>query len=124
MRKVFLFICLFFLMLQVNAKELYKGSEVFMDNIKEVRASHLLVDTKDQAENIKQEINAGKDFGQAASEVSKCPSGSRGGDLGYFGRGMMVPEFEQAAFSMPVGQVSEPIKTQFGWHLIKVTDKR
>jgi peptidyl-prolyl cis-trans isomerase C len=90
----------------------------------EVRASHLLVDTKEKAEALKKEILAGKDFGVAAKEVSICPSGNNGGDLGFFGQGKMVPEFEHAAFAMNVGEVSEPIETQFGWHLIKVTDKR
>ena len=57
-------------------------------------------------------------------EVSLCPSGQQGGDLGYFGKGMMVKEFEDAAFSMNVGDISDPIKTQFGWHLIQLTDKQ
>lgn len=90
----------------------------------EVRASHLLVDTLEDAEKCRQEILGGKDFAEVAKAVSKCPSGSRGGDLGFFGRGRMVPEFDKASFELPVGEVSEPIQTQFGWHLILVTDKR
>ncbi len=90
----------------------------------EVRASHLLVDSKEQAEQCREEILAGKSFAQVAKEVSKCPSGSQGGDLGYFTRGRMVAPFENAAFSLPVGELSEPIQTQFGWHLITVTDQK
>lgn len=88
-----------------------------------VKASHLLVKTEEEAKKIKEEILAGKDFAQAAAEVSMCPSGANGGDLGFFGRGQMVKEFEDAAFSMEVGEVSEPVKTQFGFHLIYLTDK-
>jgi len=69
-------------------------------------------------------INAGKDFAQLAKKYSECPSGNNGGDLGFFSRGKMVPEFENAAFTMEIGQVSTPVKTQFGYHLIKVTAKR
>jgi peptidyl-prolyl cis-trans isomerase C len=90
----------------------------------EVRASHLLVDSEEQCKQLREEILAGKDFAEVAKAVSKCPSGRDGGDLGFFGRGRMVPEFDQAAFNMPVGEVSEPVKTQFGWHLLKVTDQR
>jgi len=61
---------------------------------------------------------------EAAAEVSLCPSGAQGGDLGYFEKGQMAPEFEKAAFSLPLGEISEPVKTQFGWHLIVVTDKK
>lgn len=92
--------------------------------MQEVRASHLLVKTKEEVEKVREEIVAGKDFAKAASEVSLCPSGARGGDLGFFGKGMMVPEFEQAAFSLPVGEISQPIETQFGWHLLVVTAVR
>ncbi len=91
--------------------------------IKQVRASHLLVQTKEEVEKIREEILAGKDFAKAA-EVSKCPSGANGGDLGFFGKGQMVPEFEKAAFELPVGEVSPPIQTQFGWHLLIVTDQK
>ncbi len=89
-----------------------------------VRASHLLVETEEEAKKLKQEIEQGKSFAEAAKEVSLCPSGQEGGDLGYFGKGMMVKEFEDAAFSMNVGEISDPIKTQFGWHLIQLTDKK
>ena len=95
-----------------------------MEKFSEVRASHILVETKEQIDKIREEILAGKDFGHAARKNSKCPSGYEGGDLGFFKKGMMVAEFETAAFTLPVGEVSEPIKTQFGWHLIKVTAKR
>ena len=89
-----------------------------------VRASHILVKTEEEAKNLKQEIEQGKSFADVAMEVSLCPSGQDGGDLGYFGKGMMVKEFEDAAFSMNVGQISDPIKTQFGWHVIQLTDKQ
>lgn len=95
-----------------------------MDNFKEVKASHILVNTKEAADKLRKDILAGEDFSATAKANSMCPSGAKGGDLSYFKRGTMVPEFEYAAFELSVGQVSEPIKTQFGWHLIKVTDKR
>jgi len=109
----------------VQAKELYKNDkEITVSQVKEVRASHILVSTKEQAEKIRAEILAGKSFADAAREYSECPSSRQGGDLGYFGHGAMVQEFDKAAFEIPVNQVSEPVKTQFGWHLILVTDKR
>ena len=89
---------------------------------KQVRASHILVETKEQAEQIREEILGGKKFEDVAAMVSMCPSGANGGDLGYFGKGMMVKPFEDACFSMNVGDLSEPIETQFGWHLIELTD--
>ena len=87
-----------------------------------VRASHLLVKTEEDAAKLREEILAGKDFAEVAAQVSMCPSGRDGGDLGFFGKGQMVKEFEDACFSMEVGEVSNPIKTQFGYHLIKLTD--
>ena len=88
-----------------------------------VRASHILVDSENTAWAIKSRLTEGEDFGVLAQKYSKCPSSDKGGDLGYFNRGQMVPEFENAAFSTPVGEVSDPVKTRFGWHLIKVTRK-
>jgi parvulin-like peptidyl-prolyl isomerase len=87
-----------------------------------VKASHILVSSREEAEKLRTEIINGADFATEARQYSKCPSGRSGGDLGYFGRGQMVPEFDQAAFSLPVGELSEPIKTQFGYHLLLVTD--
>lgn len=94
-------------------------------SITEVRASHILVSNVYQAEQIRQDILDGTEsFEYYAMMYSKCPSGQKGGDLGYFRRGQMVPQFEVAAFNLPVGEISKPVWTQFGWHLIKVTDRR
>ena len=92
--------------------------------VNQVRASHILVKTEQEALNILSQINSGTSFASLAQQHSQCPSGKSGGDLGFFGRGMMVPEFEQAAFGMQKGQVSNPVKTQFGYHIIMVTDTR
>lgn len=90
----------------------------------EVRASHILVSTEDEANKLREEIINGKDFAAVAAEYSNCPSGAAGGDLGFFGKGMMVKPFEDAAFELEVGEISKPVQTQFGWHLIVVTDKK
>jgi len=92
--------------------------------ITSVKASHILVDTKAEADLIKSKIDNGECFETLAKKYSKCPSGQDGGDLGYFERGQMVKSFEDAAFNLPVGKVSDPVQTQFGWHLIKVYDKK
>lgn len=91
-----------------------------------VRASHILVPAEEQANMILEEIKQGKkNFEDAAKEYSTCPSSAQGGDLNYFQRGRMVPEFEEAAFSMEPGQMTEkPVKTDFGYHIIKTTDKQ
>ena len=89
-----------------------------------VEASHILVKTENEARDIKAEIENGSiDFPHAAGKYSFCPSGGDGGDLGRFTRGQMVKPFEDAAFELEVGKVSEPVQTQFGWHLILVTAK-
>ena len=89
-----------------------------------VEASHILVDSEDKAKELLDKINAGEiSFEDAARENSSCPSSQNGGELGQFGRGQMVKEFEDAAFSLEVGVVSAPVQTQFGWHLIKVSAK-
>jgi len=92
-----------------------------MSQATQVRASHILVQSKELAEQLRNEILEGKSFDDVAKANSMCPSGSSGGDLGFFGKGMMVKEFETAAFNLNKNEVSEPIQTQFGWHLIKVT---
>lgn len=99
-------------------------STAFGYEFEKVRAEHILVQTEAQAIVLESKIKNGEDFESLAKQYSMCPSGQRGGDLGYFGRGQMVPEFENAAFKMAIGEVSEPVKTQFGWHIIKVLDKR
>lgn len=90
----------------------------------EVKASHILVETEQEAINLKEEILSGTAFEAIAAEHSLCPSGARGGDLGFFGRGQMVGEFEKAAFDLKVGELSDPVRTNFGWHLILVTDQK
>ncbi len=89
----------------------------------EVKASHILVKTEEEAQKLYEEIKNGKSFAEAAQEHSLCPSGRAGGDLGYFGRGMMVKPFEDVVFNMQVNEISKPVKTQFGWHLIQLTGK-
>ena len=89
-----------------------------------VRASHILVNSDAQALRLKKEIENGDiTFEDAAKKYSQCPSGQYGGDLGYFGRNQMVKEFENASFSLPIGKISDPVKTQFGYHLIWVNRK-
>ena len=89
-----------------------------------VRASHLLVKTEEEAKELREQIvNGEKSFEDVAAMVSLCPSGAQGGDLGFFGKGQMVKPFEDACFSMELNEVSEPIQTQFGWHLIQLTGK-
>lgn len=91
----------------------------------ELRARHILVETEQQAKEVFEKIAHGEDFTRMAKEHSKDPgSKDDGGDLGYFGRGQMVPQFEEAAFKLKKGDISDPVQTQFGWHLIKIEDRR
>jgi len=87
----------------------------------QITASHILVESHEHATSLKQQITEGADFGQLAQQHSRCPSKQARGNLGVFQQGVMVPEFEQAAFALEPGQVSEPVQTQFGWHLIHRT---
>ena len=91
---------------------------------KEFDASHILVETEDEAKALVTTLEGGADFAELAKEKSTGPSGPRGGALGWFGKGMMVPEFETAVMDMEIGAVSAPIKTQFGWHVIKLNNAR
>ena len=94
-------------------------------DVHEVRASHILVKTRPEAVKIKKEIESGQiSFEDAAKEYSLCPSGQNGGDLGYFNRKQMVQQFSDTAFDLKVGQISDPVGTKFGWHIIKTTGKR
>jgi hypothetical protein len=86
-----------------------------------VRASHILVDTLEQASQLRSQITEGADFALLAQQHSQCASGSNGGDLGLFGAGQMFIPFELAAFAIEVDQITEPVQTHLGWHLIKRT---
>jgi len=89
-----------------------------------VHAKHILVETKEAAQDILDELKEGASFDALAKKHSKCPSGADGGNLGWFEKGRMVKEFEDAAFNLEKDQISEPVKTQFGWYIIKVVDKK
>ncbi len=94
-------------------------------DIHEVRASHILVKTRPEAVKIKKEIEKGDiTFEDAARQYSLCPSGQNGGDLGFFTRQQMVQQFSDVAFDLKPGQISDPVGTKFGWHLIKTVEKR
>jgi len=86
-------------------------------------ARHILVTTEELCNDIKKQIEEGADFAKMAQEHSSCPSKAQGGDLGSFGPGQMVPEFDAVVFSAPVNTVQGPVKTQFGYHLLEVTDR-
>jgi len=86
-------------------------------------ARHILVESEEQCNQLKEEIDAGGDFALVAKQHSTCPSGSSGGDLGSFGPGAMVPEFDKVCFEGDVGVVHGPVKTQFGYHLLEVIER-
>jgi peptidyl-prolyl cis-trans isomerase C len=102
----------------------YNDAVKSMGGQEEVHARHILVDNEDDAKAILEQIKGGADFATLAKEKSKDPGAAEGGDLGYFTKDQMVPEFAEVAFKMYPGQLSNPVKTQFGWHIIKVEDKR
>ena len=110
----------------VNEDEIKKfyedNKEVFKEN-ESANASHILVAEEDKAKEIYEKIKNGEDFAALAREFSTCPSKEKGGDLGTFTRGQMVKEFEDAVFDNEVGTVTEPVKTQFGYHIIKINEK-
>jgi peptidyl-prolyl cis-trans isomerase C len=93
-------------------------------NEEEVRARHILVATEGEAKDIEAQLKNGADFAAVAKEKSKDPGAAEGGELGWFTKDQMVPEFAEAAFKLDKGQISDPIKTQFGWHIVQVEDKR
>ena len=104
--------------------EVYDEAVKQVKNEEEVRARHILVPTEEEAKAILVQLKNGADFAALAKEKSKDPGAAEGGDLGYFTKDQMVPEFAEAAFKLQKGQISEPVKTQFGWHIIKVEDRR
>jgi peptidyl-prolyl cis-trans isomerase C len=113
--------------LTVNDEEVKKYYDENKEMFKEqdsIKASHILVDEELNINKILKEVNEGMDFGEAANKYSKCSSQEKGGDLGYFTKGKMVQEFEDVAFSLKMNEVSKPVKTQFGYHIIKLTDRK
>ncbi len=92
--------------------------------VKSVNASHILVANSKDAESIMMRLSKGEDFAALAKRFSKCPSKSKGGNLGWFGKGDMVPEFEKACFEGKKGDVVGPVKTQFGYHVIMINDQK
>lgn len=106
-----------------EVEDYYRANKETFKEPETVSAKHILVETLEKAEEVLNEINGGLSFEEAAKQYSSCPSKAQGGNLGKFGRGQMVPEFENAAFNLNIGIISEPVKTQFGYHLIKVDEK-
>jgi peptidyl-prolyl cis-trans isomerase C len=110
---------------EAEMKKLYDESVAKMTPEEEVRARHILVETEDQAKDVIAKLKAGADFEKLAREISKDPSAkTNGGDLEYFTQGQMVKEFSDAAFKLGKGEISAPVKSQFGFHVIRVEDKR
>lgn len=107
-----------------EVKQYYESHKSEFEEPEKVKASHILVDTEKEAKNILKELKKGTDFAILAKEKSKCPSKEQGGDLGFFNRGRMAKEFEDAAFSLEPGKISDVVKTQFGYHIIKVEEKQ
>jgi peptidyl-prolyl cis-trans isomerase C len=107
----------------VSDKDIKKFYDENLKPQNEVHARHILVETEAQAKDAVAKLKGGTDFAQLAKEVSKDP-GSDGGDLGYITKDQVVPEFGEAAFKLDKGKTSDPVKSQFGWHVIKVEDKR
>lgn len=105
-------------------QDLYEDLILSGEPLLEFYASHILVDTEEEAQNILMIAKEGSNFSDLAKENSTGPSASNGGDLGWFGRGAMVSEFDEAVSQMKVGDISGPVKTQFGWHIIKLNDQR
>jgi peptidyl-prolyl cis-trans isomerase C len=107
-----------------NMKKVYEEAAKQISGEQEVHARHILVETEDQAKKIEADLKKGADFAELAKKESKDPGASDGGDLGFFTKDQMVPEFSAAAFALEPGKISDPVKTQFGWHVIKVEEKR
>jgi peptidyl-prolyl cis-trans isomerase C len=107
-----------------NMKKVYEEAAKQISGEQEVHARHILVETEDQAKKIADELKKGADFAELAKKESKDPGAADGGDLGFFTKDQMVPEFSTAAFALEPGKISDPVKSQFGWHVIKVEEKR
>jgi len=106
-----------------NERKAYDEAAAKQPPEPEIHARHILLATEDEAKAALKRVKGGEDFAKVSTELSKDPAGE-GGDLGWFTKDRMVPEFAEAAFKLDVGQISDPVKTQFGWHIIKVEEKR
>jgi peptidyl-prolyl cis-trans isomerase C len=105
-------------------KKVYDDAAKQITGEQEVHARHILVETEDEAKAVEEELKKGADFAELAKKKSKDPGASDGGDLGFFTKDQMVPEFSAVAFALEPGKISDPVKSQFGWHVIKVEEKR
>src|ERR1700712_3958087 len=105
-------------------KKVYDEASKQITDEPEVHARHILVETEDEAKAVAEELKKGADFAELAKKKSKDPGASDGGDLGFFTKDQMVPEFSAVAFALEPGKISDPVKSQFGWHIIKVEEKR
>jgi peptidyl-prolyl cis-trans isomerase C len=105
-------------------KKVYEDASKQITGEQEVHARHILVETEDEAKAVAAELKKGADFAELAKKKSKDPGASDGGDLGFFTKDQMVPEFSAVAFALEPGKISDPVKSQFGWHIIKVEEKR
>src|SRR6202162_6162420 len=105
-------------------KKVYEEAAKQIEGEQEVHARHILVESEDEAKAIAADLKKGADFAELAKKKSKDPGASDGGDLGFFTKDQMVPEFSTVAFALEPGKISDPVKTQFGWHVIKVEEKR
>ena len=105
-------------------KKVYEDASKQITGEQEVHARHILVETEDEAKAVAEELKKGADFAELAKKKSKDPGASDGGDLGFFTKDQMVPEFSAVAFVLEPGKISDPVKSQFGWHIIKVEEKR
>jgi peptidyl-prolyl cis-trans isomerase C len=105
-------------------KKVYEDASKQITGEQEVHARHILVETEDEAKAVEEELKKGADFAELAKKKSKDPGASDGGDLGFFTKDQMVPEFSAVAFALEPGKISDPVKSQFGWHVIKVEEKR
>ena len=109
---------------ETRIKEFYESQYKISAADKEFNASHILLETEPEASEVQSMLKANKDFSELAKTRSTGPSGPSGGNLGWFSKGMMVPPFEKAVLGLKVGEISDPIQTQFGWHIIKLIDVR
>lgn len=113
--------------IKITEKEVenyFKNNKDSFTQTVKIKASHILVDTKKKANEIKDRLDSGVDFATLANKYSNGPSSKKGGNIGFFSKGQMMPAFEKVAFNLEVGEISEPVKTKHGYHIIKVTDKK